>query len=71
MPKSYKPPPITIDREALIASKHHSLDPYMRLRLNSSDSLVGTLMVGDAVAEVIESRAADFVAEDIAMGKIG
>ena len=43
----------------------------MRLRLNSSDSLVGTLMVGDAVAEVIESRAADFVAEDIAMGKIG
>ena len=43
----------------------------MRLRLNSSDSLVGTLMVGDAVGEVIESRAANFVAGDIAMGKIG
>ena len=38
----------------------------MRLRLNSADSLVGTLMVGDAVGEVIESRAAGFVAGDIA-----
>ncbi len=43
----------------------------MRLRLNSADSLVGTLMVGDAVGEVIESRAAGFVAGDIAMGNIG
>jgi hypothetical protein len=43
----------------------------MRLRLNSADSLVGTLMVGDAVGEVIESRAADFVVGDIAMGNIG
>ena len=43
----------------------------MRLRLNSADSLVGTLMVGDAVGEVIESRAADFLAGDIAMGNIG
>ena len=43
----------------------------MRLRLNSADSLVGTLMVGDAVGEVIESRGAGFVAGDIAMGNIG
>ena len=43
----------------------------MRLRLNSADSLVGTLMVGDAVGEVIESRATGFVAGDIAMGNIG
>jgi len=43
----------------------------MRLRLNSADSLVGMLMVGDAVGEVIESRAAGFVAGDIAMGNIG
>ncbi len=43
----------------------------MRLRLNSADSVVGTLMVGDAVGEVIESRAAGFVAGDIAMGNIG
>jgi len=57
--------------QVLIASRYHSLDPYMRLRLNSADSLVGTLMVGDAVGEVIESRAADFVVGDIAMGNIG
>jgi len=57
--------------QVLIASRYHSLDPYMRLRLNSADSLVGTLMVGDAVGEVIESRAAGFVAGDIAMGNIG
>ena len=43
----------------------------MRLRLNSADSVVGTLMVGDAVGEVIESSAAGFVAGDIAMGNIG
>ncbi len=57
--------------QVLIASRYHSLDPYMRLRLNSADSVVGTLMVGDAVGEVIESRAAGFVAGDIAMGNIG
>ena len=57
--------------EVLIASRYHSLDPYMRLRLNSPDTLIGTLMVGDAVGEVIESRSADFVVGDIAMGKIG
>ena len=57
--------------QVMIASRYHSLDPYMRLRLNSADSLVGTLMVGDAVGEVIESRAAGFVAGDIAMGNIG
>ena len=43
----------------------------MRLRLNSSDSLIGELMVGDAVGEVIESRAEGFSTGDIAMGNIG
>ncbi len=57
--------------QVMIASRYHSLDPYMRLRLNSADSVVGTLMVGDAVGEVIESSAAGFVAGDIAMGNIG
>ena len=57
--------------EVLVASKYLSLDPYMRLRLKGDTSLVGTLMVGDVVGEVIESRDPSFVPGDVGMGPIG
>ncbi len=57
--------------EVLVASKYLSLDPYMRLRLKGDTSLVGTLMVGDVVGEVIESRDPSFAPGDVGMGPIG
>ncbi len=57
--------------DVLVASKYLSLDPYMRLRLKGDASLVGTLMVGDVVGEVIESRDSSFAPGDVGMGPIG
>lgn len=57
--------------DVLVASKYLSLDPYMRLRLKGDASLVGTLMVGDVVGEVIESRDPNFAPGDVGMGPIG
>ena len=56
--------------DVLLAGKYLSLDPYMRLRLKGNASLVGTIMVGEAVGQVIESRDPSFMPGDVGMGPI-
>jgi NADPH:quinone reductase len=56
--------------EILMRSHYLSVDPYMRGRMNASKSYappveIGGLMVGAGVAEVIESKNADFAIGDI------
>ena len=64
--------------EVLIATHYHSLDPYMRGRMNppSGSSYAapvaeGGVLEADAVGEVIASNSDLFSAGDFAMGKIG
>ena len=64
--------------EVLIATRYHSLDPYMRGRMNPPNPAaytppvpIGGVMEADAVGEVIASNSELFSTGDIAMGKIG
>ncbi|NQW18612.1 MAG: NADP-dependent oxidoreductase [Chloroflexi bacterium] len=64
--------------EILIATRYHSLDPYMRGRMNpptpaayTAPVPVGGVMESDSVGEVIASNSDLFNVGDIAMGKIG
>ena len=55
------PAPVPQDGEALVRNRWLSLDPYMRGRMSDAKSYVapveiGAVMVGQTVAEVIESR---------------
>ena len=64
--------------EVLIATHYHSLDPYMRGRMNRPSPAayaapvgLGGVMEADAVGEVISSNSDRFAVGDFAMGKIG
>lgn len=64
--------------EVLIATHYHSLDPYMRGRMNAPSGAsyaaavpVGGVLEGDAVGEVVVSNSERFAPGDFAMGKIG
>lgn len=64
--------------EVLIATHYHSLDPYMRGRMNSPSGAsyaaavpVGGVLEGDAVGEVVVSNSERFAPGDFAMGRIG
>ena len=64
--------------EVLIATHYHSLDPYMRGRMNAPSGAsyaaavpIGGVMEGDAVGEVVASNSDLFAVGDFAMGKIG
>ncbi len=64
--------------EVVIATRYHSLDPYMRGRMNrpnpaaySAPVEIGGVMEADAVGEVIASNSGLFAVGDLAMGRIG
>ena len=64
--------------QVLIATHYHSLDPYMRGRMNAPGATsytapvaIGGVMEADAVGEVVASNSDLFAAGDFAMGKIG
>lgn len=64
--------------QVLIATHYHSLDPYMRGRMNAPSGAsyaapvaVGGVLEADAVGEVVASNSDRFVTGDYAMGKIG
>lgn len=64
--------------EVLIATHYHSLDPYMRGRMNAPGGAsyaaavpVGGVLEGDAVGEVVVSNSERFAPGDFAMGRIG
>ena len=64
--------------EVLIATHYHSLDPYMRGRMNPPNPAaysppveIGGVMEADAVGEVIASRSDSFAEGDFVMGRVG
>ena len=64
--------------QVLIATHYHSLDPYMRGRMNAPGATsytapvaIGGVMEADAVGEVVASNSDLFAVGDFAMGKIG
>ena len=62
--------------EVLVKTTHWSVDPYMRGRITGVKSyadpvLVGDLMVGGAVGQVVESNTAGFAAGDFVTGYWG
>jgi NADPH-dependent curcumin reductase CurA len=72
----YSPVPSPSEGEVLVRSVYLSLDPYMRGRMNDAESYarpvaIGGVMVGGAVASVVESRHAGFVAGDTVEGMLG
>ncbi len=72
----YSPVPSPSEGEVLVRSVYLSLDPYMRGRMNDAESYarpvaIGGVMVGGAVASVVESRHAEFLAGDTVEGMLG
>ena len=72
----YSPVPSPSAGEVLVRSVYLSLDPYMRGRMNDADSYarpvaIGEVMIGGAVASVVESRHAEFLAGDTVEGMLG
>ncbi len=64
--------------QVLIATHYHSLDPYMRGRMNAPGATsytapvaIGGVMEADAVGEVVASNSDLFAVGDFAMGRIG
>jgi hypothetical protein len=62
--------------EVLLRTLYLSVDPYMRSRMNDRKSYVppfalNEVITGGVVAEVVESRAANFQAGDIVTGMLG
>ncbi len=62
--------------EILLRNRHLSIDPYMRVRMNKGRSYaanlaIGDVMVGDTVAEVIQSLNPEFKVGDLAIGRLG
>ena len=67
--------PALNEGELLVKSKFISVDPYMRSRMSDAKSYVpsfevGKPMDGGVVAEVIESRHADFIVGDAILGHL-
>ncbi len=72
----YSPVPSPGEGEVLVRSVYLSLDPYMRGRMSDAESYVrplaiGEVITGGAVASVVESRHADFLAGDTVEGMLG
>ncbi len=72
----YSPVPSPSEGEVLVRSVYLSLDPYMRERMNDAESYarpvsIGGVMVGGAVASVVESRHAEFLVGDTVEGMLG
>ncbi|OYV96037.1 MAG: NADP-dependent oxidoreductase [Acidobacteria bacterium 21-70-11] len=72
----YSPVPSPSEGEVLVRSVYLSLDPYMRGRMSDAESYarpvaIGEVMTGGAVASVVESRHADFLAGDTVEGMLG
>src|SRR5262245_46566702 len=68
--------PIPAEGEVLLKVLYLSLDPYMRGRMSEEKSYaapveIGGVMVGGTVAEVIDSRRADFSVGDIVLSHSG
>ena len=62
--------------QLLVRTRYLSLDPYMRGRMSSAASYaqpvaVGDTMEGEAIAEVVESRSADFREGDLVRAMVG
>ncbi len=73
--EDFAPAPLR-DGEFRVRSIWLSLDPYMRGRMNDGPSYaapaeVGGVMTGEAVAEVVETRHADFALGDTVVGAFG
>ncbi len=70
------PAPMAGEGEVLLRTLYLSLDPYMRGRMSAARSYappveLGSVMTGEVVAEVVESRAAGFRPGDIALAHAG
>jgi NADPH-dependent curcumin reductase CurA len=70
------PLPTPNDGEVLVRNRFLSLDPYMRMRMSDAPSYapsvaIGQVMVGGAVAEVIESRSPRLKAGDLITAATG
>jgi hypothetical protein len=65
--------PATEAGEVLLKGLYYSVDPYMRGRMNDSKSYIapfeiGKALAGGVVAEVLESKTADFKSGDLVVG---
>jgi NADPH-dependent curcumin reductase CurA len=72
----YSPVPSPSAGEVLVRSVYLSLDPYMRGRMSDADSYarpvaIGELMIGGAVAIVVESAHPEFRSGDAVEGMLG
>lgn len=72
----YSPVPSPSAGEVLVRSVYLSLDPYMRGRMNDADSYgrpvaIGEVMIGGAVAIVVESAHPEFRSGDAVEGMLG
>lgn len=70
------PVPEPLDGQVLVATKFLSLDPYMRGRMNDSEShaaplSVGGVMEGEVVAEIVRSRHPSYNRGEVVQGRIG
>ena len=70
------PMPVPNDGEVLLRNRFLSLDPYMRMRMSDAPSYapsveIGQVMVGGAVAEVVESRSANLKVGDLITAATG
>jgi NADPH-dependent curcumin reductase CurA len=64
------------DQQVLVRNLFMSVDPYMRARMNAQNSylppfVIGKVLDGGAVGEVIESRASEFKAGDTVVSSFG
>jgi NADPH:quinone reductase len=72
----YAPLPSPAEGEVLVRSIYLSLDPYMRGRMSHAESdarpvAIGEVMIGGALASVVESRDSAFRAGDTVEGMLG
>jgi NADPH-dependent curcumin reductase len=70
------PIPVPASGELLLRTLYLSLDPYMRGRMSVAPSCtqpiaIGDTMEGEVVAEVIQSRDADYLEGDVVRSKVG
>lgn len=61
--------------EVLVQGLYYSVDPYMRGRMNDAKSYISTFQLdepisGGVVAKVIKSKAAQFKADDLVLGRL-
>src|SRR5712671_8246877 len=68
--------PVPTSGQLLVRTLYLSIDPYMRGRMSAAPSYaqpvaVGATMEGEAIAEVVQSRDADFHEGDLVRSKVG